>query len=128
EERGGRAVDHRPSRFVLLTEDSDELALEERLDDSTRVHASDVVDFRSSDGLPIRHDSQRLQLGATQAYGTLGKEFANVRGISRVGAKGVTFGHFYQADAAILRLLDDDFDQFLNASFVHPSSSRDLSG
>src|SRR5439155_26472600 len=53
------AVEERPPRLVLLAEDADQLALEERLGDGAAIDAAQVLDLRPRHRLPLGDDCER---------------------------------------------------------------------
>ncbi len=64
EKRLGRAVEHGSTGLVLLTEDPDQVPIQQPLEHRSAVNPSHVVDFRSRNRLSVCHDSERLELSA----------------------------------------------------------------
>jgi hypothetical protein len=69
QEAARRAVEQRPAEPLAPADDLDHLPLLQRLEHAARADATDLLDLRPPDRLPVRDDRQRLERGGGEAGG-----------------------------------------------------------
>ena len=86
--------------FVLLPEDLDQPALEQRLHHRAGVHPAHVLDLRAGDRLPVGDDGQRLERGTGQPLRLHPEEPPHELPAVGVGPELPAAGHLGEDDAA----------------------------
>ena len=97
------AVQQRSPRLLLLPDDLDQLALEQRLEHRAAVDATHVVDLRPRDRLAVGHDRQRLDLRATEPGRLRLQHLLHPHRVLRVGPKLKAARDLGQHHAALRR-------------------------
>src|SRR5690606_41183631 len=95
-----RAVEQRPARLVLATEDLEQPALEQDLERRRGVDAADLLELGPRERLTVRRDGQGLELGAAQPYGLALHDLAHERRVRGGRAELIAAGELHQPEPA----------------------------